>query len=331
VPADVLSKIVYRVSLGEERERLKNTPGGTRFADAVKWSTSPFVTSNKDLIGLLATNLANAEAEGVRVVQIHMDDYNFPVYTGAGLQAFQSACDQIKQNMGSAGHEMISYCVKNVPMLRARIRDKMLFLSQHINETKFRFYRSHAACTLVIGEVAKELGIHDFDMAALEKFSIGLMKSLRSTVAATNSSAPEDAFARLVADFTQRIVLTYEYRDTRHEQGPELPLRQVVGVPAGRYVLGNRFEKEYAGRMFLNWREVRDWCMKNRVDMPIIVKYLTDKGALIAEKDKGNITRGTVIPGMQSEVMEIDTLKLDIPEERGELVTTPGLVKTGTV
>lgn len=307
-----LSAMAYRISLGEERGRLKNTASGTRFAEAATWRMSPFVTSNKDLHALLAMTQANAEAESVRVVQIHLDDFNIPELKGADLTAFQMACDQIKLNAGAAGDAMIRYAVTHVDDLYTRMREKVTQLAKHISEPKFRFYRSHAACTLVMAEVAKELGIIQFDIAALHDFAIAMMLKLRSTITVSTAVTPEDAYARLLSALNSRIVVTSELRDGRHASGPETPRRPIQGEAAGRFVAAAPNSKDPAkGRLYLCLKDVREWCTKNRMDMAMIVGYLRNKGALIHEQEKMRLTKGTDVPGGQTWCMVIDTFKLE--------------------
>jgi hypothetical protein len=115
-----------------------------------------------------------------------------------------------------------------------------------------------------------------------------------------------------VAEFSNRIVVTTEYRDGRHASGPESPRRTLTGTPVGRYVVGSRTETKLAGRLFLCHRDVRDWCMKNRVDMNGIVRFLTARGALISEKDRVTITRGTDMATVVQRCLEIDSTKIDM-------------------
>ena len=307
-----LSRIAYTVSQGEERERLKATPNGTRFAEAARWRLNLSMTTNTDLHAHLSTHIANAEAEGVRVVQLNMNSYKLPQYEGPAKQAFIMACDQIKRNAGAAGEAMIKYCVGNVDAIHDRMRQKVLALAGHIPENKFRFYVSHAACCLVMGEIAKELGIVDWDMGALEDFAVQNMKELGVNLANSNVTTSTDAFGRMMADLNSRILVTAEYRDGRHQAGPESARRNIVGTVCGRLVLGSKADTRHAGRLWLLNKEVRDWCTKNRVDPSTLVKYLADKGALISEKERVNITRGTDSAPVQANCIEIDTTKLDL-------------------
>lgn len=312
IDPEELSSLAYRISLGEERGRLKNTAQGTRFAESATWRMSPFVTSNKDLHALLSMTQANAEAEAVRVVQLHLDDFNIPELKGADLQAFQMACDQIKLNAGSAGDAMIRYCVAHVDELYKRMRDKVTMLAEHIGEPKFRFYRNHAACTLVMAEIAKELGIIEFDLERLTDFAINAMTKLRTNITASTATTPEDAYARMMSALNNRILVTTEFRDKRHLSGPETPRRPVIGEVAGRLIIAPPNKKDpNNGRLMLSVKDARDWCTKNRVDFNSILDYLSSQGALISSHEKVRLTRGTDMSGGQTWCLVIDTLALE--------------------
>ena len=321
-PAD-LSSMAYYVSLGQERVRMTSRGGSVGFANSATWRMSPFVTSNKDLHALLSMTAANAEAESVRVVQIHLDRYNIPVLKGADLQAFQMACDQIKMNAGAAGDAMIRYAVTHVDSLYERMRNKVMEIAEYIPEPKFRFYRSHAACTLVMAEIAKELGIIDFDVAKLQEFSIGLMLDLRTNITVATSSTPEDAYSRMVNALHSRILVTQEYRDSRSALGPETPRRPVNGEVVGRLVSSSPNSKDpNRGRLMLSSKDVKDWCTKNRVDYKSIIAYLKSHDALVSEHEKVRLTRGTDVPGGQTWCIVIDTLKLEDQSSTGVSAVT---------
>lgn len=332
-----LSSLAYRISLGEERGRLKNTSMGTRFADAATWRMSPFVTSNKDLHALLSTTQANAEAELVRVVQVNLDQFDIPELTGAALQAFQMACDQIKLNAGAAGDALIRYCVTHVDELYKRMRDKVTMLAEHVSEPKFRFYRNHAACTLVMAEIASELKIIEFDVAALHDFAVNLMQQMRGDLSVNVANTPEDAYNRLVNSLNNRILVTSEFRDKRNGKGMETPRRPVHGEVAGRAIAGDANSKDpYKGRLMLATKEVKDWCAKNRIDINSLLDYLRSHGALVSSHEKVRLTRGTDVPGGQCWCIVIDTLKLedafDATSSRSPALVvdnTSGLYKNG--
>lgn len=84
-----------------------------------------------------------------------------------------------------------------------------------------------------------------------------------------------------------------------------------MGDVAGRYVIGSSNHKEHAGQLILSQKEVRDWCMKNRIDFHAMMTSLEKESALIKQGEKFTLTRGTDYPIVQHRCIIVDTLKLD--------------------
>lgn len=308
------SSVAYGISRGEEKVRMTSKGGVVDFAKTATWRMSPFVTGNRDFHGLLATNQANSQAEAVRLIQIQVDRY--PVVQLHRDQQVendmvQSAMDAMKANAGAAGEALLRYVVCNQRQLADEVRDMMNRLAEHIPGTKYRFYRNHGACTLVIAKLAKQLGIIDFDLEKLFTFTVTMLSDLAETVAATNTVSTEDAFSRFMASVSSRILVTQEFRNRQEKAGPETPRNRVQGVIAGRFVLGNNNCKTYAGHIMINQKEARDWCMANRVDFNAMMDSLERAGALVKRHDKVTLTRGTDVPLVQARCFVVDSTKLD--------------------
>lgn len=308
VEADWFSNFTYTLSLGEERARLQSTGAGVKFANQSTWRMSPFGTANKDLHGVLAATQANSQAEAVRMVQIHVDSYPIPKLEETEVQ---TALAQMKANRGTAGAALVQYAVTHVEQIFERVRAKVSMLVEHVPGTKYRFYRSHAACTLVAAEIAVELGVCEFDVAKLTEFSISLMQKLAKEITVNNTVTSDDAFNRLVAALTGGIVVTSEYRDSRSTQGVESPRNILKGPIVGRYVLGTKQDPAFAGRLFLCQKAMREWCMKNRTDFQNVLEHLRSAGALVTEDERVTLTRGTDLPRVQQRCVAIDLTRLE--------------------
>jgi hypothetical protein len=115
----------------------------------------------------------------------------------------------------------------------------------------------------------------------------------------------------MMAELASRILVTHEFRDARHKNGPETPRNRIHGSVAGRYVLGTTTAREYAGHIMLNQKEVRDWCMSNRTDYNAMVDQLERDGALVKRLDKVTLTRGTDFPTVQARCIVVNAHRLD--------------------
>jgi hypothetical protein len=329
IDAKEFSAMAYGVSRGESKRRMTMQGGVAKFAETHTWATSPFITGNKDFHGLLATHSANTQAEAVRMVQIDIDKYPkvelLPAavprseMTDSELAAIQAkeaifvhdALMEMKSNAGAAGEALVRYVVTNREAVAQEISERMAALGVHLHEPELRYYRSHGACTLVAARIAKDLGIVSFDLDELFEFTVNLLTTLAESVASTNTVTAGEAFSRMMAQLQQRIIVTSEFRDKRHKDGPEHIRNRILGDVAGRYVLGTPNRKEHAGQIMLNQKDVREWCTNNRVDYTSMLNQLESDGALVSRNEKLTLTRGTDIPIVQARCIVVDSLKLD--------------------
>jgi hypothetical protein len=325
--AGVFSDVAYGVSNGQDKVRLTSKGGGVVFAKSSEWRLNVYVTGNRDFYGLLAANQANSQAEAVRLIQLNVDRYDslmlvnradYPE-TDEGEDAWRSAsamvaAEHIKKmtaNSGHAGAAMVKYILANEAEVYRDMQTMLGKFTEVLSNPKFRFYRAHSACTIVIAKIAKKLGIVEFDIRELYKFTVNLLRELAESVNENNTVTSEDGFQRMVGMLSQRIIVTTECRDSRDGRGPETPRNRVNGPIAGRYILGTANSKELAGRLILSQKEVRDWCMANRMDYHSMVTSLKDDGALISQGEKFVITRGTDCTSQQTRCIVVDTRRLN--------------------
>ena len=206
---------------------------------------------------------------------------------------------------------MVKYILANEAEVYSDMQTMLGKFTSVLSDPKFRFYRAHSACTIVIAKIAKKLGVMDFDIKELYKFTVNLLRELADSVTENNTVTSEDGFQRMVSMLSPRIIVTTECRDSRDGRGPETPRNRVNGAIAGRYILGTANSKELAGRLILSQKEVRDWCMANRMDYHSMVASLKDDGALISQGEKFVITRGTDCTSQQTRCIVVDTRRLN--------------------
>lgn len=313
----VVSDISYGVSTGKEKIRLQSRGGVTNIADSSEWRLNMFVTGNMDFHGMLAANQANSQAEAVRVIQISVDRYshlassNAEGDTEARSREISHALSDIERNSGSAGDAMVKYVVANYDAVAAEVQAMVHQLTVEIPSPKYRFYRSHTACTIVMARICKQLGIIEFDLDALYTFIIATIRDLAESVMLTNTVTDEEAFSRMVSSLAGRILVTNEFRDKRDGRGPETPRSRIIGEVAGRYVLGTQKDKECAGHMMIAQKEIRDWCIKNRTDYNVMVNKLASEGYLVSRGEKVTLTKGTDYPTVQQRCIIVDMYKID--------------------
>lgn len=317
VEPSTVSDIAYGVVNGKERIRLKSQGGVVSLADSAEWRLNMFVTGNMDFHGMLAANQANSQAEAVRVIQLSVDRYSHLANANAEGDTEQrsreiaQALADIDRNSGVAGDMMVKYVVANYDSISEEVQNMVHQLTVEIPSPKYRFYRSHTACTIVMARICKQLGIIDFDLDALYTFIIATIRDLAESVLLSNTVSDEEAFSRMVSSLASRILVTNEFRDKRDGRGPETPRSRIVGEVAGRYVLGTQKDKECAGHMMIAQKEIRDWCIKNRTDYNVMVNKLAASGYLVSKGEKVTLTKGTDYPTVQQRCIIVDMYKID--------------------
>jgi hypothetical protein len=297
--ASQFSEMAYTISQGSDKARLNSTGGRVGFADRHTWAQSPDLTANEDMLAKLAQHNANTQAEAMRVLQVNFGRYEVPIIEPSTLVS--RALEQMRNNMGCAGDALMKYVVANQDAVRALFEKNEHRLTKKLPESEFRFYRNHAACTLTAAQLLINLNIVAFDFDKLEAFTYDLLQDQIDLVRAGNMTNPGDALTRMVRDLSGRIIVTMGYRDVRTDaRGPEDSLSRIIGIPAGRRVLGSpnpssteKVDPKVVGKLFVTKKDFNDWCSKNRMEPKEIIAFAQTAGWLTTWSEKFNIGRGT--------------------------------------
>ena len=294
-----VSSMAYTTSQGTDRARLTSAGGKVGFAEQHTWKSVVGLTANEDMHAKLASHNANTQAEAVRMIGINFATYNVPIIDPA--VEVSNAIDTMRENMGNAGHEFVKYIVTHqdqVADLYAKIENKM---SRLMPQSEYRFFRSHATCTLVAAKILIDHEIVSFDYQKLEDFTVQLMTDLTASVSKGNITDPGEALNRMVREMSNRILVTVGYRDTRADaRGPEESLSRVTGVVVGRRILGSpnknsgeTVDPKLVGKLFIAKKDFIDWCAKNRLEPKEVLKFAQEKKWTGKSSERFNIGRGT--------------------------------------
>jgi hypothetical protein len=326
-----LSALMYAASNGKEKIRLmagKNV--GVTFAEESTWNMSLYLTANKHLALALASEKGNTEAESVRFIEIQTDTYQTPVLDTVRVGA---AVTKIARNAGCAGEVFVKHIVGHTDEISDMFIDmseKLALSASVVQNPQYRFYRQHAVCTLVAAKLLKDLKVIDFDLDKLMAWTVKHIEKMCADVVEFNTITGEDALNQMINDMSPRVLVTAAYKDSRNG-GVVEPTKSMSKSPVGRFVMGTSDGREpLAGRLYLVKKDVRQWCLDNRVDIELVVGYALEKDILIKEKDdRFAITRGTEHSGgslrcwcfdmnkMQDVIAGVPQLKLVAQDKKG--------------
>ncbi|CAB4135492.1 Domain of unknown function DUF927 [uncultured Caudovirales phage] len=309
LPNDQLSELAYQISMGHEKERMRIKNTGMRFSESQTWDMSPSGTANADMHGKLAGMNQNSQAEAVRIIQIKIDQY--PA-TKLEVEEVEPNRKMIELNRGAAGDKYIRYVVSNLDTIIEKLTVIGKRIHKDVPDSKYRFYRNHAMCSLAAIQITNELGITHFDFEKLYDYTVELFLQLAESVAENNTLTPEDALNNMIGELSPRIIVTTEYRDRNDGRGPETVRISGNTGPAGRYITGNANIKgnDLAGKLFICRQEFIKWCKDHRVDENAVIAYAQTAGLLVQWKEKFTIGRGSSITTGNTRCVVIDINKL---------------------
>lgn len=286
-----LSDICYSLSNGVENMRMRSTGGRVEFGDRESWRTQVAMTGNAHICARLSEN-GNSEAEAMRLFEIRIDSYDTPELDP---MAVSNALSVISQNTGAAGEAIIRFLVENRSEAQDILRDTYTLL--HISpdlmkQPKYRFYRNHMACTLAMAQIAKKLGIADFNLERLITFAEDASKRLIEEAVEVSSLPPDAALAKMLTEFGPQILTTITFGKP---SPTDMPYKYTGNKGLiGRAIRSNgRIKDDYDGKMYVSASAIRDWCGRNRVDMTEFSNKLLELGVLLSRNERQYLGKGT--------------------------------------
>lgn len=310
VKSDIISSLAMQVTNGKGkiREQVKNNI--VQLAETKDFALSLYATSNEGLHGKIAEAQGNSQAEAVRVIEINIDRYP-DTKIDPKKEDIEPVRRSIERNSGAAGDLFVRYVVTHIEEVAIRIASNSSRLSSEIQDTRYRFWKWHAAATLTALQITNELGITNFNYENLYQFTIQLFREMGDAVSEQNTITPEEALNKIISSLHDRIIVTSEYRDSRDGRGPEYV--NLRGAPAGRYVNGNINTKDeaVAGKLFICRKEFVAACKPLRTEPEVVLDYARRVGVLVAYEKKFTLGKGTNIKTGNTNVVCIDQVKLE--------------------
>lgn len=265
IPARQLSSVLYTLSSGQAKQRLKQD--GSKSHNGLPWNTMALLTGNRSLINNVASEKTLASGEMCRVFEFEMKS----VSALSPEDAADIFC--YRDHHGVAADVYIAYIVSHQQEVRARLIEAQKRLNRVLNITDIdRFISAGITATYVGLEIAKELGLHDFDMAALLEW----IKQTRGVLAANIKEVSHDglsAFGIMLHQFQHEMLVTNIEGDLRKQE-----FARVERAPRGGEVVGRNVMSKQ--RIFLRQSAVMAWCSENQTDPSEMRTAIKEAGIL---------------------------------------------------
>lgn len=268
----------------------------------IEWDTIVACSSNTSLYSKFNQARKGYNAETMRLFEIPVPHSNLKY-----RPLMEQANAIINANYGLAGRAFIPSVMVHKKVLAKLIADKTEDILTQIGGTNAeRFWATLVANVLVLGGLAKKLGLHDYDMKTLETWALSQMKMVR--VDTTRQMG--DAISYLGEFINSNLDGMIRVRDG------SVDLK--VNITQPRNIKGRL---EYTGdsitKIMISAKAFNDFCNTNRIDPGWIMTELKRANICNGNSRPARLASGTNFPNPSVRVYDID-YNLQIEEAENE-------------
>jgi energy-coupling factor transporter ATP-binding protein EcfA2 len=282
-PQDV-SDLAYSVTQGRGKDRL--TASAALQANTSSWAQLLVCTTNHSLIHKLSNYKSDASAESFRIFEYSL---NTQGHVLSKIEA-DDVFEQLNDHYGLAGEVFIQYMVNHYDEIKTRMRawqrDFDIRMGMANNE---RYWSAMAACNMVGGYIAKELGLHDFNMETIENWLTETVTKMRGVVS-DNVKDAKQVLSDFITSHVGSTLIIDKYENV---------------VPRDKIFL--RFDSDNS-RLYIDKTYMRKYVTKNGGDWEAVTVQLAKDGVVVSDNHRIVMTKGTKLPAAgQTYTMVFDT------------------------
>ena len=304
-----LSNLVYQLTGGKQRGRLISGGNAERYRGA-PWRMLAVTTGNTSVIERINMAKSMPKAEAMRILEVKVDRM-FKKSEDKNVQ--DNFIEDIKNNYGHAGQIYIQYVLSNMDMVKkliSTIRIRVDVESDLTSEN--RFWSAFATNTLAGVILAKKAGLLDYDVKALFKWTIALLRKRKGYVDDMDSSA-EETLNDYIHEHWSNVLWIKSTDDLRKNDGSGLDSLIVPeALPRGQLVA--RYETDLK-KAYLIPKPLRIWCGEQQINYAAFVEDLIAN--MGAKKMKMRLSKGTHMQLPPTDVIVVNCHVEEAGAERG--------------
>jgi len=299
IKAETLSDMIYCVSTGSGKDRMKQSTNALR-ANHTRWNLIALSTSNASFYDKLNFLKNNPDGEMMRVMEYHIEQTSVldPTY------AKQMFDQQLMENHGHAGDIYIKWVLNNLEEVISMVRDLQMKIDAALKLTqRERFWSAIVASNICGGLIAKNrCKLMDWDMNNIYQWACSMTEELRKDV-----SPPILNSMVVIGDYINRnlqnMLVVQDAPDPTTGKA-RLPTME----PRGELLI--RYEPD-TKLMYLSTKQFKSDCSKSQVSYKETVKMLETKGIMKKELNgTARLTKG-MSKGMKVNSPVVHAIVLD--------------------
>jgi hypothetical protein len=290
------SDLAYGISHGRGKNRMTGSANEMRINNT-SWQNMTLASANASFHEKLLVFKSTPDGESVRLLEYKIEP-NDIIGMAYGKEMFDH---QLNENYGHAGEIYLSWLVNNLEeakntykQIQAKIDKEVQFTSRE------RFWSAVCATIITGGLIAKELGLHDYDMKEVYKWMKGMLSEMRVDVKPPNDS-PVTALGEFVnAHLAVNTLVVNGEVDARTSM-QSIPAME----PRGELLI--RYEPD-TKHLYVSAKQFKEFCVKQQTNYKSLLKILTDQQVLIETTNK-RMSKGMKLVSPAVRVLKFDASK----------------------
>lgn len=303
------SEISYAISQGRGNNRMKNNSNEMR-ANHTKWALPCIMSGNDSMHEKIARLKATPESEQLRIVEVEIA----PDPTMTKAQSDELFEHVLPDNYGHAGVPLMEYMVPNIKEVRKLLKKTQEEFDNEANlSQKQRFYSAGAAIAFTGAIIAKELGLHNIDIAPVWKWAVQHFSDLKQSVKPATRN-PSETLGKFLNTHIRNILIIESTVDKRTGL-----MKPPIKEPYGDLLI--RYEPD-TKLLFIDSEAFQSWCTDRQITYRSTVKMLKEMAD--AEITSKAMAKGTPLSTPSVSVLKLNDAKLNIVDvEALKALNTP--------
>lgn len=304
-----VSNFLYGITQGRGRDRM-NGNSNTLRVNKTTWRTIGVATSNASFYDKLYVLKDLPKGEIFRCVEYNINP-NKIITVAEGVRLFDEI---LMENYGHAWYPYIHAVMKNIDSVAENVKRVTEYFTDKLNLLpSYRFYSALGAVNIVGGEVAREIGLHDYPIEQIKEFYMDTISSIRQNNVSEEHGAATFISHYLLKHMSQHALIIDSTADARSSFASKQ-------TPRGELLIRMEPDTE---RVFITVKHLRRECTEAQISYNELLNDLRKDKILIDVTKKG-MSKGTQLSTKPVDALILDAAKMDIEiSESPENVVRP--------
>jgi ketosteroid isomerase-like protein len=300
------SDLSYSISQGRGKNKMRGSVNEER-VNLTSWQGITLTSSNASFYQKLGAAKDSPDGESMRLLEYEIKPNNL-IDVAVGKQMFDH---QLRENYGHAGEIYAQWLVNNLEAAKDLVRQIQAKLDKEVKFTqRERFWSAVAACNIAGGLIARNLGLHDYDMKLVYAWLVGMLGEMREDIRPPISNPASTLGEFINGNMNHALVVNGE-NDARSNMMP-MPTME----PKGELFI--RYEPD-TKHLWISAKAFKDFCVERQINYKDLLKELNEanvfKEAVNKRMAKGMKVVSPAVRALLFDASQADFIHIDTPDE----------------